>query len=451
MKCYVCDSNDWHGLPHLNKERLLQVCKTCGSPCYQVDPASEDKMRAYYRSEYRPQPNYMNLLTTTRKLNYIKGFLRPWLEPREKEAGRPLICGDVGCATGYIPGFLRSRGHRATGSEWALYYRRFAEMFYGVPVTEELDGKHKYDLITMYHTLEHMIEPDAKLKRYADMLAPDGRILLSTPEWLDTLEEASGTAIQSFAHLYHKDHINVFTANTLKALIAKAGLEIERENHITYGQTYFLKKAAGAPVFHVEQFITPWETTVELIEKSKQAIDLITQEKWREAVTLWPKCPEGWLGLLYRTPNAKDPGAQEQLYAEAFKILPNNSRLKLSYAVWLYGLQKYPEALAAIEWVLEHRPNEDLFMYKGWCLQFLGRHREAMAAFFEAQNMNPMKWVEAMNLICKSAVSEPCWEERAMAEFNKEMAAKVQPKVAPIDPVFDGKAEAKKETQPAAS
>jgi SAM-dependent methyltransferase len=392
-------------------------------------------MRAYYRTEYRPQPTHMNLVTTTRKLNYIKLYLKPWLDAKEK-LGVPLVCGDVGCATGYIPAFLRARGHRATGSEWALYYRRFAESFYAVPITEELESKHKYDLITMYHTLEHMMEPDKKLMRYAAMLAEGGRMLVSTPEWFNTLEEASGANIESFPHLFHKDHINVFSATALKAIIAKAGLEIEREDHITYGQTYFLKKGDG--VFHVEQFIVPWEETVEKIEKAKVAIDFLRAEKWHDAIATWPKCPEAYLGLIFRTPAAKDPGAQEKIFADAFLALPENNRVRIAHAVWLYSNGRYNECIAAVDWVLAQRPNEDLYMYKGWSLQQLGQHRAAMACFFEAQNMNPMKWVECMNLICKEAVMEPCWEERAMEEVKKQLLDQAKPTVSPIDPVFDG-------------
>ena len=174
MICYVCASDNWYpvtvdrqvpgGVPGETKPSPIHstskiiVCKNCGNACHEVDVTTEEKLKDFYRKEYRACPDTRNLMTTTRKLNYVMVFLRDFLKDK-----KGLVIGDVGCATGYLVNAFRQLGHRATGSELTLTYRRFAEHYYGVPVTEELETKHRYDLIVIYHVLEHLMEPDKKL------------------------------------------------------------------------------------------------------------------------------------------------------------------------------------------------------------------------------------------------------------------------------------------------
>ena len=45
------------------------------------------------------------------------------------------------------------------------------------------------DFISMYHTFEHFMEPNKKLELYVSLLKDDGVMLISTPEWLNLLDE----------------------------------------------------------------------------------------------------------------------------------------------------------------------------------------------------------------------------------------------------------------------
>lgn len=422
MDCYCCDKNDWHSLKHLNPEQELMVCKSCGNVVYRVDAGKEEEMKDFYRKSYRPEPTYENILTTNRKLNYVRMFMTDFLKDK-----KGLIVGDVGCATGYIPNWFRQIGHRATGCELTLTYRRFAEHYYGIPITEELEPKHKYDLITVYHVLEHLIEPDKKLEKYVSLLADGGHIMIATPEWLDTLEEASGTPMSSFDHLFHKNHINVFTKQSLHNLFSKCGLEIVKEDHLQYGQTYLLKK--GKPEAFTPE---PWEEITKKIETTDKAIKLFASKKYHDAVELWPKFPEGWLSIIYGL-NGKDPEAQKDYYEKALKACPQNVRLNIGYGQWLYGLQKYEKAIQVFEWLASVRPNEDIFMFMGWCYNFLSRPDLALKAWNNCWMINPMRWAEVQNAMCQAASRMPTWDERALEAFLN-----AQKQAAPTPELKDG-------------
>jgi 2-polyprenyl-3-methyl-5-hydroxy-6-metoxy-1,4-benzoquinol methylase len=422
MQCYVCDEvENFESLKEMNPERELLVCKNCGNCCYRAEPQDEAKVLDYYRREYRPQPTWMNLLTCAHKLQYVAAALKDWLQGKQG-----LVCGDVGTAIGYIPNWLKKMGHDVTASEYTTTFRRFAEHFYGIKVHEELPEK-KYDLVTIYHVLEHMIEPDKKLKKYAAMLKPGGRILIATPEWFDTLEEASGSSVTDFTHLFHKDHINVFSRQSIQNLFAKSGLCIDSQDHRIYGQTYLLK-AADKPNGGIIK--ENWEDRVALVKKSKAAIDLFKARKFREAVTLYPKFPEGWIGLICDQ-NMKNVDRQVDLWVEANAILGDNLKMIERYGIWLYQQERWLEALAAFESVLALRPHENLFIYAGWCLSHLGRSVDSMQAFQRAADLYPMKWQEAMDWICKEACSMPNWEERRLEEEKERVWKEHQAKAVP--------------------
>lgn len=442
MICYVCDEKNWKLFPELNPERTLSVCQSCGNVAYQIEPEEEAKIKNYYLKEYRGAIVTDNILTTTRKLNYLKKFIDPWLEQQEK-AGKKLTCGEVGCATGYFVAYLRSRGHRATGSEWTINMRRFAEHYYGVPVTEELELKHKYDLITMYHVFEHLIEPDKKLARYRDMLSDDGLMLIATPEWLDVLEEGGGADTESFTHLFHKDHINVFTKTSIQNVFRKSGLVILKTNFLTYGQAYLLRKSKPGEVIQPIVRENPDEIEKKILA-CKNALDTIREAKkpnadpdlYRKALQFWPKFPEAYYHWIYNTHVKKDLGRAQELWREAFSIIPENVRLKMGYAMWLYQQERFEEALKEYDWVLSWKPAENVMFFKALCLFQLGRYTESMAYFNATCTMNPTKWQECQMWMCKAATNMEAWDERAAREMKETLFKQAAPVLAPEDPMF---------------
>ena len=466
MICFNCDQTNWHLIEKEFtgwEDRQLGICKTCGTIAYQVDPSIEEKVKEYYRKEYRSQIGFSNLLTTSRKLNYIKGFIEPWLLEKEKEK-KQLVIGDVGCATGYMLDWFRRRGHKATGSEWTITMRRFAEHFYGIPTTEELTEKHKYDLIIMYHVLEHLVEPDKKLLKYKEMLSENGQMLIATPQWLDILEESGSGKVSDFKNLYHKDHINVFTSKSLKSLFLKCGLAIEKQDHIVYGQTYLLRKIKPNEQLtpdHIkengfrsrEELKENWEEVWKQVQIQKKAIDLyrraMSETKdslFRDALLAWPLFPDAYYEWVLNSTQKKDRGRCAELIEEAMKKMPGNVKIHIIRAYFLYQNENWQAALEDFDYLIKTKINEDFIMFKGYCLYHLGRLKESMNAFHEASLLNPQKWTESMTWICKCATEQKSWDEVAIEELKNKMFENAKVTLVPKDPVFEtnGKQEEKK-------
>ena len=329
----------------------------------------------------------------------------------------------MGCATGYIPHWLRTLGHKSTGSELTLAYRRFAEHFYGIPIPEDLEPKHRYDLISLYHVLEHLTEPDKKLAHYVSLLKDDGHMFIATPEWLDVLEEASGTPTSTFQHLFHKEHINVFTSQSIKNLFAKAGLIIEKEDHIQYGQTYLLRKDPHRETCIVKE---DWQEIVDKIHRQNTAIKLYNEKKYQEAIDVWPKFPEAWLQLIFQR-HGKEPEYQNELFEKAHEVIGDNCRLAQPRGIWLWQQERYQTAYEQLSWCASVRPNDDVFWFMGQCLIQLGQPKTAMAAFQRCHEMNPERWKECIAAICQLAARMPAWDERALAAMKEELAKGFKP------------------------
>jgi 2-polyprenyl-3-methyl-5-hydroxy-6-metoxy-1,4-benzoquinol methylase len=435
MKCYICDAENFHSFEKLHTQKELLCCKDCGAVMVHVEPQDEEKMKEYYRKLYRPIPNHFNLITTNHKINYIRSFLSEFLKDK-----KGLVCADIGCATGYVVAELARQGHKAIGCEYTLTYRRFCEHFYGIPIPEELP-KVKYDLITIYHVLEHMIQPDNKLKSYVDMLKDDGRILISTPEWYNILEDSSGNPLTNFEDLWHKDHINVFSRKALRNLFKKCHLVVESFDDLRYGQTYLLRKPKQDEVIDWTLEVEDWKEMVEKTIAGKKALELLGQRKYQECLKVWPMLPEAYLAQIF-TNFGKDIDKQTDEF-EILKGIPkiwSINKVRNAYGLWLFQQQRYPEAIEHLGYSNDLKPNEDVMIHLGIAHSMIGDKKKAMDYFFRSQDMNPLKWQEAMDLLCKTAADMQTWDEVAKDKFIEQILPKFKPELKfrednPIEPV----------------
>lgn len=418
MRCYVCDASDWNKVMYngkpIHSQATTQVCKSCGVACHEVDVSKEKEVLEFYRKEYRPAPNVNNLLTTARKRSYIQVFLHDFLLANRN---RQMKVGDVGCATGYLPGFFKQLGHLATGCEYTLTYRRTAEHYYGIPTTEELETKHKYDLITIYHVLEHMMEPDKKLEHYASLLADGGHMLVATPEWFNQLEEGSGTPSESWEHLYHKNHINLFSRQAIRNLFHKVGLQVVKQDYEQYGQTYLLKKSSNS---RPEDWLVRenWNEVEREMLRDYRALELFMAGKPKEALEVKKKFPEAWMSMIFGKA-AKDPGRQQELMDEAEQYVGGNRRFLIAKGQWQYQRGDMKGAIDSFSKIVSLKPNEEIFMYLGYAHAQTGNMQEAIRCFQAACEIDPRKWVEAQTWILKLVSEAPMWEERAMAQAKE--------------------------------
>ncbi len=309
MKCPICANEEkWENVDRFRatddetyrdgKERKphnMSLCLECGFVGYPDRQKDEAALKEYYRSEYRNSkpPTVINTYTGQRKLYYHEVFLQPLIK-EWKEAGKeaPKFF-EAGAAFGLVPFWFKQIFPKAevAGTELTLKYRRVAWHEYDVNLQEDFDDTKKYDLIMSYKVLEHMVEPERHLRKYAESLTEDGRLYISVPCWWGPLTNF-GTGGFTLEYYYHPDHINVWSRTLFETLLKKCGLEVVQFNDKMYGETYLCKRndelMKEAPVYESPSEILK---TMETIKKSYEAFKAGEYEK---CIKMAPNCGTYW-------------------------------------------------------------------------------------------------------------------------------------------------------------
>lgn len=138
----------------------------------------------------------------------------------------------------------------------------------------------RFDLITLFHVVEHFYRPNIEFSRIFDLLRPGGVIIIETPNSEDALlTEFQNEAFSNFTYWSH--HPMLHSSFSLSNLVKAAGfIKIDVQNVQRYGLANHLywmthQKAGG----HVT-----WKDKFSQITEMSYAQDLIKQGK---ADTLW--------------------------------------------------------------------------------------------------------------------------------------------------------------------
>jgi 2-polyprenyl-3-methyl-5-hydroxy-6-metoxy-1,4-benzoquinol methylase len=90
---------------------------------------------------------------------------------------------------------------------------------------QEIPKLRRFDIITMFHVLEHLMDPVEELVRLRTRLDDDGKLIVEVPnsdEALLTLYNNRG-----FSKFYWSCHLFLFNETTLKTVLKKAGYKVE--------------------------------------------------------------------------------------------------------------------------------------------------------------------------------------------------------------------------------
>lgn len=147
-------------------------------------------------------------------------YMRPWTQ-----RGRLL---DVGAAGGAFVAEALAHGFDASGIEPVPSFARAAREQLGLDVRDgglqDLDiGERAYEVITLWHVLEHLPDPVSQLRRLTDAMVPGGTIAVEVPNAASAVAVHMGSRWPS---LEPNVHVNQFAPRSLAAAIERAGLEL---------------------------------------------------------------------------------------------------------------------------------------------------------------------------------------------------------------------------------
>jgi 2-polyprenyl-3-methyl-5-hydroxy-6-metoxy-1,4-benzoquinol methylase len=203
----------------------LRRCVGCG--LLGMDPRTAEGDGDYAAAYF--EKNYLARAAHWREAN--RHWSRRVLTPLGGPGTRLL---DVGCGLGLLlsvapPGWI------AVGLEPGEGAAELARRELGVQVRrqhlETLDPAERFDVITFFDVIEHLVDPIAALRRAAAHLSPGGAIVVKVPD-ISARALRAARLLARFGRagvvLHPGSHLYQFDATTLRATMDRAGLRVEQ-------------------------------------------------------------------------------------------------------------------------------------------------------------------------------------------------------------------------------
>ena len=188
--CPICKAEDLvqvssiRDFSHSLEPFLLADCATCGCRLTNPRPKQSFIQRYYSGPSYISHTNSRASIT-----DRVYQVARSWtlrrkyrLIQRFHKGGHVL---DLGCGTGEFLGYLKKRGFLVDGIEINSHARESALTNYGVRPhsnLDELTAGAEFQVITLWHVLEHLPDPGLVLKRLFALLKRDGVVIIAVPD-----------------------------------------------------------------------------------------------------------------------------------------------------------------------------------------------------------------------------------------------------------------------------
>lgn len=225
-QCIICGSNVSKIKRLVDSFKIVQ-CSQCGLEYLQNPLPAENDLKTYENyfqnspiSAYHPETTSLAMKTlwqlNDQRIQWIKTM---------KPKGSLL---DIGSGRGYFLYHASLSGYRVEGIEISSSAADYCEQHFGITthrqdITTEGDHLAHYDVITLWHVLEHLTNPLIVLQSLKSKLAADGVLFIEVPN-IHSLKFVLAPKSKKWIGGNHpRHHRFFFSAKTLTLVLQKAG------------------------------------------------------------------------------------------------------------------------------------------------------------------------------------------------------------------------------------
>lgn len=225
--CIICGSSEYRLLYSENSWHVYK-CTVCGLGVLDPQPRQDELNnlydQSYFKSHYNDElkPDSDMMIRRLNQESHRLRFFRPY-----KKIGRVL---DIGCGYGYFLLACRQHNYEVEGIDVSSAAATYVNSTLNIPlhvgqIKDIILADAAYDVVTMWHSLEHTADPNTHIQMARRWLKEDGILVVDVPnhEGYDARKAWSKWPQWDLPfHFYH------FTPRSLAALLEKHNFEIIR-------------------------------------------------------------------------------------------------------------------------------------------------------------------------------------------------------------------------------
>ena len=248
-RCPLCGGGPVERLFPVSGGFSVSQCRACRF-ALTVPPVPADRIGGYYPPAYygtrnrrfHPVMEWAVRLFRRRRVARIE-----WFVPK----GRVL---DIGCGRGITLFQMKEAGWETFGVELSETAATHARALLGdsVQVGDVLTApwaRASFDVVILWHVLEHLPDPVSVVARCRELLRPDGLLVVAVPNFESLQRLAAG---RFWFHLDVPRHYGHFGTERLRRLLGEQGFDVREVNHLSleqnpYGWIQSLLNRLGFP------------------------------------------------------------------------------------------------------------------------------------------------------------------------------------------------------------
>ena len=184
-----------------------------------------DSNQSFFDTIYQ----FVKTYTISKKVKMLRGFCDP------KESEKSIL--DIGCGTGDFMVACKKRGFQVCGIEPSKKAKEIVTSKIEAELFDDISdlNSQNYDVITMWHVLEHVPNLKEYISKLKTLLKPNGTLIIAVPNF------------KSYDAKYYKEfwaaydvprHLSHFSKKTISKLFLKEQMEVVKTIPMKFDSYY---------------------------------------------------------------------------------------------------------------------------------------------------------------------------------------------------------------------